>query len=322
MRVFFCSYLRWLDVAGETDITEIGIYGIANGLCRDSLTYVDIGMLREETICHEDIALLIESMPNLRKIDTYSFVGRSVRFIHKKDPRFRCKLTYLHDTDTSSVALASIVECCPELREIYLGTPSPGILHQLSRLDKLEKIKLYKFECEELDELLQLIGSKIRHLTVIKGRGLFDLTLLATMCPHMVELDCYLMEMLVYNGDRKFGELEAIEILNSTINLGFLKNFIVTHASVLRRLAVDAINFTDEDVILLFEANVAFPRLEDVWFTSAPNLSIKAVESLMKLPMLSSLGQLSGWNLDPDDIQLIRGVIRSKNSSLSLSLYH
>lgn len=50
--------LKILDVAGETDITDLGLHAIAHGICKN-ITYIDIGMLREENICHEDISLLI-----------------------------------------------------------------------------------------------------------------------------------------------------------------------------------------------------------------------------------------------------------------------
>lgn len=38
-----------------------------------------------------------------------------------------------------------------------------------------------------------------------------------------------------------------------------------------------------------------------------------------RCPALDSLGQLSGWALTPDDLALLRGLIKSGNSSLLLS---
>lgn len=38
-----------------------------------------------------------------------------------------------------------------------------------------------------------------------------------------------------------------------------------------------------------------------------------------RCPELESLGQLSGWSLTHDDLQLLRGILKSGNSSLLLS---
>lgn len=82
-----------------------------------------------------------------------------------------------------------------------------------------------------------------------------------------------------------------------------------------------------------------FRDMEDVWFTTAPNLTVNTVEvfyvkkhcsivspvksylsssqMLMdQCPMLQSVGQLSGWSLTPDDVALLRGILESSNSSL------
>lgn len=38
-----------------------------------------------------------------------------------------------------------------------------------------------------------------------------------------------------------------------------------------------------------------------------------------RCPELQSIGQLSGWALTPDDLVLLRGMLKSGNSSLVLS---
>ncbi len=63
-----------------------------------------------------------------------------------------------------------------------------------------------------------------------------------------------------------------------------------------------------------------FTEIEDIWFTSAERLSIQTIEvMLQKLPNLASLGQLAGWNLRPDDLALLKAILKSGNSSLSIS---
>ncbi|GAB0097536.1 uncharacterized protein DMENIID0001_131820 [Sergentomyia squamirostris] len=311
--------LRVLDIAGETDITEIGMECLALGVCKDSLTIVDVGMLREENIDHTDVALLISNCSNLVTLRTYSYVGKSLLYIYRQDPEFTCKLKYVHDTETTDKVLEAIVNCCPQLENLYMDTPDSGILNRLRNLKYLERLKLYKFSCKELDSVLSGgLGGRLHFITLIKGRGTLDLGKLATMCPGIIDLDCYLMDLLVYACDHKFDELEGLEILNSVIVLSSLKHFIALHTT-LKRLAIDTVHFTDEDMMSLFVEN-NFSVLEDIWFTSAPNLTISTVEIMLeRCPELSSLGQLSGWALTPDDLSLLRGILKSSNSCVALS---
>lgn len=205
-------------------------------------------MLREENICHEDIALMLENLPNLTNLVTYSYVGRSLRYIYKKNNTFQCKLRYVHDTDTSPETLDAIVSCCPELENIYLDTPTAGILGKLAELRRLQQLKLYKFCCNELDLLLQNIGFNLHYLTVIKGKGVMDISRLAQRCPALVDLDCYLMELLIFSCDYRFEKIEGLEILNSCIGHSTLKNLIAAHSNTIQRLAIDTIPFSDDDL--------------------------------------------------------------------------
>lgn len=241
--------LKVLDIAGETDITEIGMECLSLGVCRETLSIVDIGMLREENICHTDVALLLLNCPNIVTMRTYSFVGRSLLHIHRQDPDFRCKLKYIHDTDTTDKILDAIVSCCPRLENLYMDTPDAGILHKMRHLKNLERLKLYKFSCKELDSVLMSgLGGRLRFLTLIKGRGTLDLGKLATICPGMIDLDCYMMDLLLFASDHTFENLEGLEILNSSIVLSSLKHFVAKH-TILKRLAIDTVHFTDEDMM-------------------------------------------------------------------------
>ncbi|XP_053658274.1 uncharacterized protein LOC128707348 [Anopheles marshallii] len=309
--------IRQLDISGETDITEIGIEYLCYGECRNHLTYVDIGSLGEENICHTDVALLLQNLPNLATLQSYSFVGRSLQhIIEKKDANFRCRLAYVHDTETDASTLDAIVRSCPRLEHIYLDSPEAGILEKL-RSVKLRRMKLYKFSSYELVGLMEHIGKALYHLTVIKGYGPLEIDRLVRSCPNLIDLDFYMMDSLTFTGDTSFGNLQGLEILSSPIQKPSLRRFIC-HTTSLRRLAVDAVTFSDEDISsMVIEHD--FYQLEDVWFTSAPYLSIAAVEILMdRCPELQSVGQLSGWALTPDDVTLLRGILKSCNSSLVL----
>lgn len=242
-----CEHLKILDISGETDITEIGIEYLCLGASRETLTIVDIGTLGEENICHTDVALLITNLPNLENLVTYSYVGQSLLCIsdqHNAD--FKTKLRYLHDTRTDLKTMDVIIQMCPALDSIYLDTPDAGVMLKLKTIN-LKKFKVYKFSCAELTELLESIGKNLGHLTVIKGRGPLDLGKLARSCAGLVDLDCYMMELLTYACDRKFENLQGLEMLNSPFSNSALRHF-VCNTPTLKRLAVDSITFTDEDM--------------------------------------------------------------------------
>lgn len=244
----YSKKLRIVDVSGETDITEIGIESLCKGLSASRLTMVDIGMLGEENICHSDIAMLLENCPNLENLATYSFVGQALKFVHDNvDQNFKSRLKYLHDTKTDIETLEIIAKTCPNLESIYLDSPNHGILHKLDDTP-LQKLKIYKFYCNELMDLLEHIGGSMVHLTAIRGHGVLELGRLARLAPGLVDLDCYMMDMLSYNIDLRFDCLQGLEILSSPISLISLKHFIC-RSTTLRRLAIDTIAFGDEDMM-------------------------------------------------------------------------
>ncbi|XP_055386375.1 uncharacterized protein LOC129615273 isoform X2 [Condylostylus longicornis] len=313
------SKLRLIDISGETDITENGVEYLSKGLSSAKLTVVDIGMPGEENICHSDVAMLLERCPNLETLGTYSFVGQALKFVYDNvDSNFKSKLKYLHDTHTDGEQLEIIVTTCPNLETLYLDTPKEGILSRL-KYTKLRKLKIYKFQCDELLQLLENIGKNLSHLTVIKGRGTMELGKLARLCPSLIDLDFYMMDQLTYNIPIKFDSLHGLEMLNSPLSMVSLKHFICNNTS-LRRLAVDSVIFGDEDLESIF-VPYNFKFLEDIWFTSAPNLTVASIELLIdRCPELQSIGQISGWALTPDDLALVRGILKSGNSSLNFYL--
>ncbi|ETN65067.1 hypothetical protein AND_003173 [Anopheles darlingi] len=311
----YSKCMRQLDISGETDITEIGIEYLCYGECRETLTYVDIGSLGEENICHMDVALLLQHLPNLATLQSYSYVGRSLlHILEEKDAGFRCKLAYLHDTQTNDKVMDAIVRCCPKLEDIYLDSPEVGVLVKLANV-QLRRLKLHKFSCYELTTLLETIGNGLYHLTVIKGYGPLEMNRIVRSCPDLIDLDLYMMDSLTFSGDRSFTNLQGLEILSSPIQKPSLRSFLCKTVS-LKRLAIDSVTFSDEDISqMVIEQD--FYQLEDVWFTSAPYLSMASVEILMdRCPELQSVGQLSGWALSPDDVTLLRGILKSCNASL------
>ncbi|XP_075151817.1 uncharacterized protein LOC142225862 isoform X2 [Haematobia irritans] len=273
-----CKNLQVLDISGETDITEIGIESLSRGVCAEKLTIIDVGMMGEENICYSDIALLLERCPNVETLSTYSFVGPALKFIHDNvDENFKCKLKYLHDTGTDIDTLTVIVKTCPNLQSLYLDTPKAGCLHILEKTF-LRKLKIYKFSCPELLSLLNITGTYLNHLTMIKGNGEIELDKLAFICPGLVDLDCYMMEGLTYTSPyhHKFSSLEGLEMLSSPISNAALKS-LICNTTQLKRLAVDSVSLNDDDIVSIFIRH-NFNSLEDIWFTLAPNLTIQSIQ--------------------------------------------
>jgi hypothetical protein len=248
----YSKNLHALDISGETDITDLGIDNLCHGINNDLLTVIDIGSLGDENVDHDDVANLILNIPNLVSLVTYSFVGKALRYIvENKFQCFKCKLQYVHDTETKDKTLDCIVRTCPNLKLIYLDTPEPGILHKLSQLQKLQRLKIYKFNCEEIYPVLEDIGENLQHITFIKGKSRYamDIGRIAKTCPNLQDLDFYMMDSLTYTSGGSFRKLEGLEILNSPLSTNCLKSFICNNSKSLKRLAVDVVNFTDEEMI-------------------------------------------------------------------------
>lgn len=169
----------------------------------------------------------------------------------------------------------AIIDTCPNLQDLYIDSPETNTLVKLSKVN-LRRLKLYKFNCSELLTLLESIGNFTRHLTVIKGRGTMEIHRLIRCCPNLIDLDFYMMDSLSFSGDHGFLDLQGLEILSSPISQPGLRN-LLSLSTTLKRLAIDSVTFTDEDFsTLMIEKD--FYHLEDVWFTTAPNLSMASVE--------------------------------------------
>ncbi|CAH1995442.1 unnamed protein product [Acanthoscelides obtectus] len=97
-----CSlkYLTILDICGEACYTVEGIRKLSS----DRLQVLDIGNFGKRDICQEEdsgpelVAHIMMNCPNLRSVKTYSYTGSSLQIIYEKNPSYRTKLKYIHDT--------------------------------------------------------------------------------------------------------------------------------------------------------------------------------------------------------------------------------
>jgi hypothetical protein len=241
--------LLHLDVSGVTDITDIGIEYLCCSDVSQCLTVVDIGTLGEENVCHEDIGSLLTHIPNLRSLGSYSFVGKSLQYvIENLDSNFISKLQYLHDTETKLNTMNAIASACPDLKLIYLDSPEPNVLHKLTSLRNLQRLKIYKFNCSEIYHVLKCIGTQLKHLTCMKGKNVLDVGIIIQNCPNLIDLDFYMMEELTCLTDGKFNQLQSLEILNSPMSSTVVRDLICNCHRTVRRLAVDTVPFTDYEM--------------------------------------------------------------------------
>lgn len=241
--------LLHLDVSGETDITDIGIDYLCSSDVSRILTVVDIGTLGEENICMEDIGSLLTHIPNLKSLGSYSFVGRSVQHvIENLNPDFVSKLEYLHDTETKLGTMNAICKACPDLKLIYLDSPEPNVLHKLTSLRSLHRLKIYKFNCSEIYHVLKCIGTQLRHLTCMKGSNIMDVGLIIQSCPNLIDLEFYMMDELTCLTEEKFNQLQSFELLNSPTSATVLRSLMCNCHATIRRLAVDVVPFTDYEM--------------------------------------------------------------------------
>ncbi|CAH0680196.1 unnamed protein product [Chilo suppressalis] len=315
--------LKLLDVSGETDITEIGIDAMLNGnpqLTR-SLTVVNIGMYGEENIDHIDVALLIRRLPNLTNLGSYSYVGKSILHIYNTNcpPDFKTKLQYLHDVQTNMRTMKAVLALCPDLETIYLEEPEQGVLQQIKELNHINKIKLNKFQCHELHQLLDKMGHKIVSLMLSGSSGSFNFTRIAETCRNLESLEFFQIQTATHEEEIPFNKLEHIEIIHGNLSTSCLK-YLMTGSPVLKKLIIgDEIKLDDNDMSRMLR-RYKFEHLEGIWFPNAPRLTRDTVDLLMECcPKLTSLGQLSGWQFTPDDMMLMRAIIASTNTDLVLS---
>lgn len=244
--------LKLLDVSGESDITEIGIDAMLTGnpQLTQSLTVVNIGMYGEENIDHTDVALLIRRLPNLTNLGSYSFVGKAIYHIYNDDcpPNFKTKLQYMHDVHTNMRTMKAIVALCPMLETIYLEEPEHGVMQLIKDLNNVNKIKLNKFQCHELHQLLEKVGYKIITLMLSASSGSFNFTRIAETCRNLESLEFYQIQTATHEEEIPFNKLEHIEIIQGNLSSSLLK-YLMTGSPKLKKLIIgDEIKLDDNDM--------------------------------------------------------------------------
>ncbi|KPU73819.1 uncharacterized protein Dana_GF15683, isoform C [Drosophila ananassae] len=248
------------------------------------------------------------------------------------------------ETDITEIGIDVLAKgvCCQSLTVVDVGMPGEeNICHSdialiLEHCPQVETLSTYSFVGAALKFIYDNVDDRFKcRLKYVHDTGTDEsaLHVIMSTCPRLETLyldtpktGCLralhtrtLRKLKIY----KFVVAELLPLLERPIgrNLRHLTMIKGTGNLELdlKRLAVDTVEFTDEDIMSMFVQH-DFKVLEDIWFTLAPELTVQAVELLMdSCPELQSVGQLTGWSLTPDDLALIRGLLKSGNSSIVLT---
>lgn len=317
-----CKQLTILDISGECTFTCSGL----ERLISDKIKILDLGYYGKEDVCegeyggHDIVALLIKNLPNLVALKTYSYAGKALLYLHNKNNKYKTRLKYIHDSETNVNSLNAIVNCCPDLEVITLNKPDDGVLKELHKLNNLHSLKLSRVKYKEMIEYLKLAGNKVQELklNVIKEDSV-DLSVICQMAPELITLECFKMNLTCKQFNNiSFINLQSIEVLYCELNMKCLR-FLLTNTKCLKRIIIgDVVHMTDGDIFRLC-ADCEFSYLEELWFSCAKGLTATSVELLMgHCPNLKVLGQLSGWDVTPNDMDYLRAAINCMNIDLTL----
>lgn len=313
--------LTVLDVCGEACYTVGGIRRLRS----DTIKVLDIGNFGKIDLCPEElsgyelVAELIEKLPNLVSIRTYSFTGSALGLIHNKNPKYRTKLAYLHDTGTTLETIEAVIKLCPLLESVHIDSPQPGVVEKLSHLKRLNSLKLTKANMDEVIAYLRTSGARLQVLKLNRNKNAsLNLSEICVWAPNLQTLECFQMKLTFNDINAYFVALQNVELLYCDMT-DLLVRYILTNAPFLRRIVVGCVvNMTDGDIFRLC-AECDFENLEELWFSCARCLTATSVELLMgHCPNLRVVGQLNGWDMHQDELDYLNVVIAASNTDLTL----
>lgn len=154
----------------------------------------------------------------------------------------------MHDVQTNMRTMKAIIALCPMIETIYLEEPDQGVLQQIKELNSVNKIKLNKFQCHELHQLLDKIGHKIEALMLSASTGSFNFTRVAETCRNLESLEFYQIQTATHEEEIPFNSLEHIEIIHGNLSTSCLK-YLMTGTPKLKKLIIgDEIKLDDNDM--------------------------------------------------------------------------
>ena len=313
-----------LDISGACSISWEGIEMLccapSSSIHPSHLQVVNIGSPGQEDVSPSNVATLLKNLPDLRSLGGYSFVGKALLNLISEGGQIlrQTKLQYLHDTGTGLDTLDAIGKLCPNLESVYLDRPTYGVVGRLNSISNLKQVKLNRFDCNEVDLMLTNCGGSLETLELLVGKGVVDMSSIASHCPQLEKLTCYKIEFLTHYQQVIFPNLTKLEVLHSVISTSCVRYLLSSSPQIQEFSIGEHVDLTDNDFADIL-GRTALPQLRKLWFLSARNLSRITVEVLMvTCPSLKSIALLSGWGLGPDDIQDLLYEIQISNLDLAL----
>lgn len=310
-----------LDICGEACFTVEGI----KSLRTETLQVLDIGNFGKVNICEEEpsgselVAYLIENNPNLKYLKTYSFTGDALKVIYKKHLQFRSRIKYLHDTGTDFESGEAIVQLCPDLTSVHINGAKKDILQAFSKLKKIHSLKLTKCDVSDIIDYLSVSGCDVQELKINSCKSAaVNLSEIATLCPNLATFESFRTRLIFPDQNIYFVNLLNVELLYCECNVEVIRALLVNSPFLKRFVVGCVINMTDGDIFRLC-AECDFSNLEELWLSYAKGLTVISVELLMShCQKLRLIGQLSGWDVQQEELDYLNAVIASKNIDLTL----
>ncbi|CAG9864895.1 unnamed protein product [Phyllotreta striolata] len=310
-----------LDISGEACFTEEGIRRLRS----DTLQVLEVGMFGKLNVCQQDdagaalVANLIENLPNLISLKIYSYTGSALLVFHKKHPKRKTRLKYLHDVGTTNETMDCMVKVSPDLENIHLDAAEAGVLEKLSTFRNLYILKLTKCDLREFLSFITLSGDRLKVLKLNHSKKeSLDLSQICLFAPNLQILECYHMKLTFMNPDTYFMSLINVDLTYCDMSDDVVR-MVLMNSPFLRQVVIGSIiRMTDGDVFRLC-AECDFYNLEELWISCARSLTVISVELLMgHCRNLRQIGQLNGWDLSLDEIDYLKIIIASTNTDLKL----
>lgn len=328
-----CRKLERLDISGSDKISEVGLVnfienpsksldGFISDICA-SLQIIDLGGPGAQHLSPNLGAKLIRSLPHLKSLGSYEKACQSIEIIYKDNPNYKCDIRYLHDVGTNSQRLSAVAKMCPEIQAIYLDCPGSTAVRYLHMLKKMTEIKLRKVKWEDLKFLLENCGTKLRNIFLLTVWDPISLIELGSYCPNVVRLEMHFVSLICSETTHPTAlqKIKELHIFNSRITTTCAK-LIVNQCISIQVLSLgDCAQLTDAAIISSL-MDYSLKQVQSIWFGLAENLTERTINALIDhCPMLTNLGNLAGWNVGSDDIELIRAQLLSLNLDLELHEY-
>lgn len=268
------------------------------------------------------VAQLLLHLPQLVSLGSYPRTAGALLQAKSKRGGDRCrlqfKLKYIHETDPSSMDVASLSSLCPDLANLFLASPPTGTLPQLNQVEKLHRLKVSKLSAPDLSGGLMIAGRGARQLEIVNCRGNLDLATVSKSCPSLEVLQIYYSERVSMLSALHLPRLTKLVIYSTNIS-GSAATHILENCPRLESLTLSQAPNLSHARLTSALAKNPNKGLVELAIMSAPQLSKASVELLIqRLPALTLLGRLDGWNVNLGHLESLREWVKNNNYDVIL----